>query len=56
MKVRVPIAVLLLLAGTIGYLLGTESGRAQRDVILVRMGRKPADGADATDDASAAAE
>lgn len=40
MKVKVPIVVLLLLAIALGYLLGTESGRARRDVILVKIGRK----------------
>jgi hypothetical protein len=39
-KVKVPILVLLLLAIAVGYLLGTEAGRARRDVILVKMGRK----------------
>ncbi len=39
MKVRIPLALLLLLAAAIGYLLGTERGRAQRDVILVKLRR-----------------
>ena len=39
MKVKIPL-VLLLLAAVIGYVLGTERGRAQRDVILVKLGRK----------------
>ncbi len=34
--------LLLLLAGALGYILGTEQGRAQRDVILVKLGRKQA--------------
>jgi hypothetical protein len=42
MKVTIPIGVLLL-AVLLGYLLGTESGRAQRDVVLVKLGRKDAD-------------
>jgi hypothetical protein len=37
MKVTVPLAALLL-AAAIGYILGTESGRAQRDDLLVRLG------------------
>ena len=40
MKVKVPLLLLLLLAAAVGYLLGTESGRAQRDVLLVRLGCK----------------
>lgn len=43
MKVKVPLFALLLLAIAVGYMLGTENGRAQRDVLLVKMGRKPAD-------------
>ncbi len=39
MKVKIPLAFLLLLAGALGYLFGTESGRARRDVILVKLGR-----------------
>lgn len=42
MKVTIPLALLLLLAGAVGYLLGTEAGREQRDAILVKMGRKDA--------------
>lgn len=41
MKVKIPLVVLLFLAAAIGYLLGTERGRAQREVILVKLGRKP---------------
>ena len=51
MKVKVPLALLLLVAGAVGYLLGTESGRSQRDVILVKMGRKQADSGDAENSA-----
>lgn len=51
MKVKLPLAALLLLALVAGYLLGTENGRAQRDVILVKLGRKDAD-EPASDDAS----
>ena len=43
MKVKFPLAVILLLALTLVYVLGTENGRAQRDMILVKMGRKDAD-------------
>ena len=52
MKVKIPLVLLLLIGVAIGYLLGTESGREQRDIILVKMGRGP----EAGDDASAAAE
>jgi hypothetical protein len=51
MKVKVPLAMLLLLALTVGYVLGTENGRAQRDMILVKLGRKEAD-EPASDDAA----
>lgn len=40
MKVTIPLALLLLLAAAIGYLLGTENGRAQRDLVLVKLGYK----------------
>ena len=54
MKVKFPLGVLLLLAITLGYVLGTENGRAQRDVILVKLGRKEADAPEAVaDDESA---
>jgi hypothetical protein len=43
MKVKLPLATLLLLALVVGYVLGTENGRAQRDMILVKLGRKEAD-------------
>ena len=43
MKVKVPLTVLLLLAIAVGYMLGTEGGRAHRDVILVKLGRKEPD-------------
>ncbi len=43
MKIKLPLGLLLLMAGALGYLLGTENGRAQRDVILVKLGRKQAD-------------
>jgi hypothetical protein len=39
-------AVLLVLAigAALGYLLGTESGREQKEVILVKLGRSGGDG------------
>lgn len=42
MKVKISIAVLLL-AAIFGYLLGTEAGRAKRDQLLVKLGRKEAE-------------
>ena len=62
MKIKVPLVLLLLIAGAIGFLLGTDAGRAQRDVILVKLGKKEegdsltdaaADAADAVGDAAA---
>lgn len=41
------VGVLMLLALVAGYLLGTESGREQRDRLLVKLGRQQ----QATDDA-----
>ena len=43
MKVKVPLALVLLLAISLGYLLGTEAGRAQRNMILVKVGRTPSE-------------
>ena len=53
MKVKVPLAALLLLALALGYVLGTEDGRTRRDMILVKLGHKDADEA-APEDAAAA--
>jgi hypothetical protein len=41
MKVKIPLALVLLLAISLGYLLGTEAGRSQRNMILVKVSRKP---------------
>ena len=46
MKVKIPLLLLLLLAAAAGYAYGTEHGRAQRDVILVRLGRRDPDDGD----------
>jgi len=54
MKVKIPLVLLLLIATALGYALGTENGRAQRDVILVKLGRK--DAIDPVGAAEAAAE
>jgi hypothetical protein len=43
MKVKIPLALVLLLAISLGYLLGTEAGRSQRNMILVKVGRKPSE-------------
>jgi len=42
MKVKVPLMMLVLVA-LLGYVLGTERGRSQRDVLLVKLGRREAD-------------
>lgn len=39
MKVTVPLALVLILATAVGYLLGTESGRQRRDLVLAKLGR-----------------
>jgi hypothetical protein len=57
MKVKIPLALMLLIATVLGYALGTENGRAQRDAVLVKLGRKDAiDSGEATADDSAAPE
>ncbi|MGI9624249.1 MAG: hypothetical protein ACR2PK_15550 [Acidimicrobiales bacterium] len=43
MKVKVSLLFLLMLAAALGYLLGTEGGRAQRDMLLIKLGRKEAE-------------
>ena len=43
MKVKIPLALVLLLAISLGYLLGTEAGRSQRNLILVKVGRRPSE-------------
>jgi hypothetical protein len=43
MKVKLPIALIVVLAIALGYLMGTESGRQRQDVILVRLGRSDGD-------------
>jgi cobalamin biosynthesis protein CobD/CbiB len=42
MKVKIPLALLLLLASAMGYLMGTEAGREQRDS-LIRIIRRQKD-------------
>ncbi len=44
MKVKVPLLLVLVLAMVVGYMLGTESGREKKEVILVKMGRGPESG------------
>jgi hypothetical protein len=49
MKVKLPLALVVVLAIALGYLVGTDSGRNRRDLILVKIGRadKDAGGANA---------
>ncbi len=53
MKVTVPLALVLILATAVGYLVGTESGRQRRDFVLAKLGRTRAeiDGEDAASEA-----
>ena len=54
MNVKIPLAVLLVLSVALGYMLGTESGRQQRDALLAKVGRKQIGGdADETEAAPA---
>ena len=43
MKVTVPLAVVLILATAVGYLVATDSGRRRRDLPLVKLGRTRAE-------------
>lgn len=47
------VGVIVLIALAVGYLLGTEHGRSQKEIILVKLGRG---GSDAADDEVAVAE
>ena len=40
MNVKIPLGLLLAVAAVLGYLLGTESGRQQRDSLLRRVRRE----------------
>jgi len=42
-SVKIPVVIVLLLGLVAGYVLGTEHGRAQRDIVLVKLGRTQAD-------------
>ena len=42
MNVKAPLGLILLLAAAVGYLLGTEAGREQRDRMLARARRDEA--------------
>jgi uncharacterized membrane protein len=55
MKVKA-VGVLMLVALVAGYLLGTESGREQRDRLLVKLGRQQQATEDALDLAEAVIE
>ncbi len=46
MNVKIPLktlSALLMVAIAVGYLMGTEAGREQRDQLLVKLGRKQAE-------------
>jgi hypothetical protein len=53
MKVKLPLALVVVLAIALGYLMGTESGRRRRDVILVKVGRDREDASDPTTESEA---
>mgnify|MGYP001821441504 CR=1 FL=1 len=52
MNVKIPIGLVLIIGLVAGYLLGTEQGRAHRDVVLVKLGRGGENLADAAADAA----
>ncbi len=43
MNVKVPLGLLLLLAVAVGYLLGTEKGRGQRDMVMGKIRERQSD-------------
>jgi len=49
MNKKTPLALVIFVAIAVGYLMGTESGRQRREVILVKLGRGPADDSSETD-------
>ena len=53
MKVKLPLGILLVMATVLGYLLGTESGRQQRDSLMRVIRREEAtdESIEAVDDA-----
>ena len=53
MKVKIPLLLLLLLAGALGYLFGTERGRAPRDEVMGKLGSRDADESEPVDTAPA---
>jgi hypothetical protein len=42
MNVKLPLGMLLMVAAVLGYLLGTESGRQQRDSLVRKVRREEA--------------
>jgi hypothetical protein len=40
MKVKLPLGIVLLVAAILGYLLGTEAGRQQRDSLVRKVRRE----------------
>ena len=42
MNVKLPLGILLMVAAILGYLLGTESGRQQRDTLVRKVRREEA--------------
>ena len=42
MNVKIPIGIVLVMAAVLGYLLGTEAGRQQRDGLLSKIRREEA--------------
>ena len=40
MNVKLPLGILLMVAAILGYLLGTESGRQQRDSLIRKVRRE----------------
>lgn len=54
MNVKVPLALLLILAAAVGYLLGTEKGRGHRDAVMSKIGERRSEVVDLTEDAAEA--
>lgn len=40
MRMKIPLAIMIVMAVALGYLLRTESGRDRREALMVKLGRR----------------
>ena len=40
MRMKIPLAIVIVMAVALGYLLGTESGRNRREALINKLGRR----------------